>query len=89
MQNISNSIPDDKVPGLWITNCPFDIGELSLRENWALLSLRDVHSSSSVLAKAIIKNRNSTGAIISPCLTTNLKLMDAYKYSNRYYYLYE
>ena len=76
MQNISNRVPDDKVPGWWLTNCTFDLGELSLHENWALLSPRDVHLSSSVSEKAIIKNRNSTGFMMSPCLTTTLKSMD-------------
>ena len=32
--------------------------------------------SSSVSAKAIIKNRNSTGAMLSPCLTPTLNSMD-------------
>ena len=76
MQNRSNSIPDDKVPGLWLTNCPVDIGELYLHTNWALLSPRSVHSSSSVLEKSIIKNRNSTGSILYPCLTPTLNLID-------------
>ena len=76
MQNISKSIPDEKVPGRWLTNCPFDLGELSFHENWALLSPRAVHSSSSISEKAIIKNINSTGAIMSPCLTPTLKAMD-------------
>ena len=60
MQNRLKSIPDEKVLGQWLTNVPVDIGELSLCKNWALLILRAVHSSSSVLEKAIIKNRNST-----------------------------
>ena len=64
MQNRSNSIPDEKVPVRCLTNCPVDLGELYLNENWALFSLRAVHSSSSVSAKAIIKNRNSTGVIL-------------------------
>ena len=66
MYNKSNRIPDEKVPGRWLTNFTVDLGELSSRENWALLSPRAVHPSSSVLAKAIIKNRNSTGAMLSP-----------------------
>ena len=69
MQNSSKSIPDEKMPGQWLTNGPVDLGELSLRTNWDLLSPRAVHSSSSVLAKAIIKNRSKTGAMLSPCLT--------------------
>ena len=73
MQNKSNSIPDKKVPGRWITNCPVDLGLLNLLANWALLSPRAVHLSSSVLAKAIIKKRNSIGAMISSCLTPTLK----------------
>ena len=76
MYNKSNSIPEKKVPGRWITNCRVDLGELSLRENWALLSPRAVHLSSSVLAKAIIKNRDSTGAMLYSCLTPTLKSMD-------------
>ena len=76
MQNKSNSIPDEKVLGRWLTNCPVDLGELYLHANQALLSSRAVHSSSSVLAKAIIKNRNSTGAMLYLCLTPNLNSMD-------------
>ena len=78
MQNKLNSIPDEKVPGRWLTNCPVDLGELSLRANWALLSPRAVHSSSSVLEKVVIKNRNITGAMLSPCLTPTLNSMDIY-----------
>ena len=70
------------MPGRWLTNCPVDLGELSLRENWDLLSPRAVHSSSSVLAKAIIKNINSTGAILSPCLTPTLNSMDVSTFPN-------
>ena len=72
MHNISNSVPYEKVPGMWLTNSPVDLGGLSLRANWYLLSPRAFHSSSSVSAKAIIKNRNSTGAVMSPCLTPTL-----------------
>ena len=32
-----------KVPGQWLTNCAVDIGELSLRVNWAFLIPRAVH----------------------------------------------
>ena len=64
------------MPGWWLINCPVGLGELSLRENWDLLSPRFIHSSSSVLAKAIIKNRNSTGYVLSPCFTLILKSMD-------------
>ena len=76
MQNNKNIIPDKKVPGRWLTNCPVNLGELSMRANWDLLSPRAVHSSSSILAKAIIKNINSTGAMLSPCLTPTLNSMD-------------
>ena len=62
-----------KVQGQWLNNCLVEIGELSLRANWSLLNPIAVHSSSSVLAKDIIRNRNRTGAILSPCLTTTLK----------------
>ena len=72
MQNKLNIIPVEKVLGWWLTNCTVDLGELSLRSNWDLINLRAVHSSSSVSAKAIIKNRNSTGAMLSPCLTPTL-----------------
>ena len=47
-----------------------------LRENWDLVFLRGVHLSSSVLEKAIVKNINSTGSMLSPCLTPTLKFMD-------------
>ena len=73
MHNISNRMPDEKVPGRWLTSCPVDLGELSLRADWDLLSLRAIHSSSSVLEKAITRNRNSTGSMLHPCLTTTLK----------------
>ena len=75
MQNSSNIVPDKKVLGQWLTNCPVDIGEFSLRENGYLLSPRSAHLSSSVSEKDIIKNINITGAILSPCLTPTLKLM--------------
>ena len=75
MQNISNSVPDEKVPVCWLTNCPVDLGEFSLRLNWALLGPRAVHLSSGVSENAIIKNRNSTGDVLSPCLTPVLKSM--------------
>ena len=76
MHNISNSVPDEKVPVWWLTNCPVDIGELSLHENWPLLSTRAVHLYSSVSTKAIVKNRNSTGAMLHPFLKPTLKSMD-------------
>ena len=76
MHNRSNIMPDKKVPGRWLTNCTVDLGELSLHENWALIRPRAVHLSSSVLEKAIIKNINITGAMLSTCLTPTLKLMD-------------
>ena len=76
MQNKSNSIPDDKVPVQWLTNFPVNLGGLSLRENWSLLSPRAVHLPSSVSEKAIIKKRNSTGAMLSPCFTPTFKSMD-------------
>ena len=40
------------------------------------ISPRNAHSSSSVLAKAIINDINSTGAMMSPCLTPTLKSLD-------------
>ena len=64
------------MPGRWLTNCPVDLGELSLYENWAFLSPRAIHLSSSVLVKAITENRNSTGAMLYPCLKPTLKSMD-------------
>ena len=67
---------DKKVPGNWLTNFLVDLGELYSHENWALLNLRAIHSSSSVLAKAIIRNRNSTMDMLYPCLTPTLKSMD-------------
>ena len=78
MQNRSNRVPDKKVLVLWLTNCPVDLGELSLHANWGLLSTRAVHLSFSVLGKATINNRNSTGSMMSPCLTPNLKCMDVF-----------
>ena len=66
----------NKMPCWWLTYCLVDLGELSLRANWDLLSTKAVHSSSGVLEKAIIKNRNFTGAMLSPCLTPTLKSMD-------------
>ena len=71
-------MPEKKVLGWWLTNCQFDLGELSLHENCSLLSPRDVHLSSSFLAKAITHNINITWDMLSPCLTTTLKLMDVY-----------
>ena len=62
-----------KVTVCWITSCTVDLGELSLRENWALIGPRAVQSSSSISSKDIIRNRNITWAMISPCLTPNLR----------------
>ena len=76
MQNKLNSIPDEKVPDWWLTNCLVDLDELSLRANWALVSPRAVHLSSSASAKAIFKNINSNRAMLSPCLTPTLNSMD-------------
>ena len=81
MQNRSNSVPDDKVPGCWLTNFPFVLGALSLCSNLALLNLTDVHSSYSVSEKAIIKNRNITGSVMSTCLKPTLKSMDVSTFS--------
>ena len=66
-------MPDEKVPRRWLANCLVDLGELSFLENWALLSLMDVKLTSSALAKAIIKNINSTETMLSPCLTPTFK----------------
>ena len=60
----------------WLTNCPVDLGELSLCANWDFINYRSVHSSSCVLEKDIIKNRNNTVAIMSTCLTPTLESMD-------------
>ena len=76
MQNKSNIIPDEKVPGRWLINFPVDLGELSLRANWAFLIPRAVHLSSSVSDKAIIKNINGTGAMLSPCLIPTFNSID-------------
>ena len=76
MQNKPNTIPDEKIPGQWLTDCPVDLGELSLSANWDSLSPRDVHSSSSIPTKAIIKKINRTGAILSPCLIPTLNSLD-------------
>ena len=78
MHNRSNRTPDKKVPGPWLTSYPVDIGELSLRENWALLSHRTVHLSSSVLENTIINNRNITRDMLYPCLEGTLKWIDVY-----------
>ena len=76
MQNKSNILTDKMVPGRWLTNFLVDLGELYLRANLNFLSPRAIHSSSSVLVKAFINNRNRTGAMISPCLIPTLKSMD-------------
>ena len=73
MQNISNRVPDDKVPGWWLTNCTFDLGDLSLHTNLYLLNPRAVHSYSSVLAEAIIRNINSTRSMMYHFLTPTSK----------------
>ena len=64
-----------RVSGRWLTGCPVDIGELSMCANWGFKSPKSVHLSSSVLEKAIIRNINSTGGILLPCLAPTLKLM--------------
>ena len=66
---------NEKVPYWWLNNCLVDLGELSLRENRALHNPRDIHSSSSVSAKDIIRNRNRTRAMLYHCLTPTLKSM--------------
>ena len=58
-----------------LTIRPVDRDELSLHENYYLLSPRSVHLYSSVLEKAIIRNINRTGVILYPFLTPALKLM--------------
>ena len=76
MQKRSKRFPDDNMLVRWLTNCPVCLGKFSLRENWDLLHPRAVHLYSSVLEKAIIGNRKSTGAMMSPYLTPTLKSMD-------------
>ena len=49
-------IQEEKVPGRWLTNCPVDLGELSLRTNWDFLSLRAVHSSDQGVLIMITEN---------------------------------
>ena len=65
-----------KAPSWWLTSCPVDLGELYFHANWYLLSPREVYSFYSVSEKNTTRNRNSTGSMLSPCLTTTLKLMD-------------
>ena len=76
MYNKSKRVPDVKVPGWWRTNCLVNIFKLSLHANWVLIDPRAVHLSSSVSDKVIIRNKNSTGAMMSPCLIPTLKSMD-------------
>ena len=57
-----------RVPGWWLTIRLVDLDEISLHENWGLLSPRSVHLYSSVLAKATIRNLNRTGVILYPFL---------------------
>ena len=63
------------MPGWWTTNCLIYLGEFSLREKWALLIPRAVQFSYSVSVKAIIRNINSNGAMLSLCLTPTLNSM--------------
>ena len=51
------------------------LGELYLHTNWYCISPRAVHSSSSVLEKAIIRNINSTGVVMLIYLTPTLNSM--------------
>ena len=76
MQKISKRVLDVKVTGRWLTSCLVDLGELSLHANWYFLGPRAVHLSSIFLVNAIIRNRNSTGAMLSPFFTLTLKSMD-------------
>ena len=69
MQNRLKRVPGDKLSGQWITNCLVDLGKFYLHANWAWINPRDVHSSSSVSENDIISNINSTGAMVSSCLT--------------------
>ena len=76
MHKILNIVTKYKVPDWWVTSWPVDLGDLYLRENWYLPNPRAVQSSSIFLEKDIIKNRNSTGTKLSPCLTPTLKSVD-------------
>ena len=52
---------------------PSDCGELSCLQNFNLCSPFFTHYFSRVSAKPMIKNRNNTGAILSPCFTPTSK----------------
>ena len=47
MHNRLNRARDEKVPGQGLTNCPFDLGDFSLRENWDLINHNNMVSSTS------------------------------------------
>ena len=64
-----------KVLGQWLNNFPVGLGEFSLYANWDLLNPSSIHLSSSVLVNAIIRNMNSTGAMLYPCLAPTFKSM--------------
>ena len=63
----------------WLVRQPSDCGELSCLRNYSLCSSFFTHTFSRVSAKPTIKNRNNTGAILSPCFmpTLNGKFVSA------------
>ena len=68
MQKIPKRVPDKKVLGTCLTKCLVDIGEFSLCANWALINPRAAKLYSGVMKKATIRNINSNGTMLSPCL---------------------
>ena len=65
-------MPSEIFSGEWLISWPVARGELLCRLNWSLCRLFFVHSFSSDSANAIIINKKSTGAMLSPCLTPTL-----------------
>ena len=56
----------------WLVRRPSDCGELSCLRNCNLYIPLFTHSFFWASAKPIVKNRNNTGAILSPCFTLTL-----------------
>ena len=70
---MENSVPSEKYFFGWLVRRPSDCGELSCLRNCNLCSTFLTHSFSRVSEKPMIKNRNNTGAVLSPCFTPTSK----------------
>ena len=73
MENRSKIFHELKYYGLCLAIWPVEIGELLCIENVDFLSPLHVHYFSNASENSMMRDRNITGAMLSPCLTTTLK----------------